>query len=411
MPILVACDELEPGMRLFEPIVSGERVMLQGGKSLTAGDIDVLKRRYPGLSVRVGDPILDDVIEFEDDARERDAASFAQQRISESMVQVQQRFSERASLQGVNFDAIHAAVAEILEYLRGHRNTVALLARSLDPANYLSTHAGNVFYLSMLLGSAVQTYVAAERQRQTLARGLRHDFASDLTPLGLGAIFIDLGMLPIQHVLTSDKPLSEADRQAVLKHPNVGADMLPENFSAVARMIVRTHHENFAGSGYPKGIVAEKLHVFSRIVRIADAYDAATSERVYRQAKSPGRVLWEMSNGPYRHAYDPELMAVFARLIQPFPIGAKLHLQDGRYAVVVRYNRHRPFLPTVVVAFDADSRPLPQADMEGPLCLEERPDLRVRSFRGEDLAYLYSEQPPETATREGFRTPIEAAFP
>ena len=254
----------------------------------------------------------------------------------------------------------------------------------------------------MLLGSTVLDYVAAERNRQTSARELSSNVVMDLTSLGLGAMVMDLAMLPLQPLFGTDKPLSAADQQAIREHPSVAADMLPQNFSSAAKMVVRTHHENFDGSGYPKRIPADKLHVFTRIVRIADAYDAATSERVYRAAKSPVRVLWEMLVGPYRRFYDPKLMKAFCGLIQPFPIGAKLRLEDGRYAAVAKYNRKHPFKPIVVIAFDTQNRLIPESELEPPANLGERSDLRIKSYRDEDLSYLYA--PPRRARPRSVRT-------
>ena len=412
MPLLIPCDELTPGMKLYESLIADGRILLQGGRALTSSDIRVLKRRYAGLSIRVGDPVLDEVIEFEDDARERAVATWTQQKVSQSMSQVQSRFARRASLGSADFDALASAVCELMKFLRANPTSAALISSGLDSGSYLGAHAGNVFYLSMLLGSTVLDYVASERNRQTLARGLKVRFAEDLTPLGLGAMTMDLGMLPLQHLFDANKPLSDADREMIREHPNVAAEMLAGNFSSLSKTIVRTHHENFDGSGYPAGTPREKVHVFTRIVRIADAYDAATSERVYRKARSPVRVLWEMSRGPYRRFYDPRLMRSFSKLIQPFPIGSKLRLADGRYAAVVRYNRRDPFKPVVVVAFDEHNRPLPKEDVKDPVDLAENPDLRIASSRGENLSFLYAKAPDQEAPiAQKFNNLLEAAFP
>lgn len=412
MPLLVPCDELRDGMRLFEPIISNGRVMLQGGKALSSRDIEALRRRYPGLCVRIGDPLLDDVIDFEDDSRERDAAAKAQQTISKSMSEVRERFSERASLGAADFAALHEAVNELMEYLKGNPVSAALITNCLDNDSYLATHTGNVFYLSMLLGSTVLDYVASERSRQTSARGLDPTLAQDLTPLGLGAMAMDLGMLPLQDLYRHNKPLTESQIEQIHKHPSLGADLLPGNFPSAARMIVRTHHENYDGTGYPKRMQGDKIHVLTRIVRIADAYDAAISDRVYKQAKSPARALWEMTKGPYRRYYDPHLTDAFAKLIQPFPIGSKLRLEDGRYAVVTKYNRKSPFQPTVAIAFDEQNQPIDGEELQETIDLASHPELRIKSFRGEDLAFIHETQPSEDATpRESFRSLFEAAYP
>jgi hypothetical protein len=265
----------------------------------------------------------------------------------------------------------------------------------------------------MLLGSAVLEYVIAERRRQIRAHDVNTRFAHDLTSLGLAALVMDLGMVPLQQLLRPDKYLTEDERAAIRAHPNVGYELLPETFSAVARAVVKTHHENFSGTGYPRQLTGDRLHVFARILRIADAYDAATTARVYRGAKQPARVIWEMSVGPYRECYDPTLIDAFSRLIQPFPIGAKLRLRDGRYAVVVRYNRAEPFDPIVVIAFDANNRRLPRGRLEGPLALSARRDLRLASFDGDDLSFVYDggRELPDAAGRGKFQTPLQASYP
>ncbi len=412
MPLLVSCEELQPGMKLCEALISNGRVMLQGGKRLTRADITVIQRRYPGLRFRVSDHILDGAVDFEDDSHEREVAAQTQRKVSSVVSDVGDRFAQRSSLGEAECAAFRSAVKELMAYLKANPVSAALITNCLDGDSYLSAHTGNVFYLSMLLGSTVVDYVVDERNRQTWAGSLQASFATDLTPLGLGTMVMDLGMIPLQHLFKEDNPLTDADRQALREHPVLGAQMLPDSFSSGAKMIVRTHHENLDGTGYPAGMAGDKIHVFTRIVRIADAYDAATSDRAYRGAKSSPRVLWEMTAGPYSRFYDPTLMKAFARLIQPFPIGSKLRLEDGRYAAVVKYNRSNPFLPTVVIAFDCRERPIPRRELEDPVDLSEPNDLRIKSFRGEDLSFIYAADPPEHAcVREKFVALLDAAYP
>ena len=413
MPLLLRCAELEPGMRLHEALMQGGRVLLASGKVLSHADVDALARKYPDVWARVGDPILDDVVEFEDDSREREVAATAQKTIAGAMSEVGHRFSSRASLSTLNVSAIRDSVVDVLQFLSENRVSAALLSRTLSSGSPLSEHAGNVFYLSMILGCAVRDFVEAQRQRSTACRWLDRKISMDLLPLGLGAMLADVGMLPLQHLYASREPLSPEDRQAIREHPDTGADMLPAELSAAARVVVRTHHENFDGCGYPKGLTGDVIHVFGRIVRIADAFDAATATHVYKEAKTPARALWEMTVGPYSRYYDPVLMKVFARLIQPFPIGAKLRLRDGRYAAVVRYNRTEPFKPTVIIAFDVNGKLLPDSDLEGPINLGDRGDLRIQSFGEESLSYLYSSPATDevTITPKDFSTLFEAVFP
>jgi len=400
-------------MRLAEAIISRGRRLLNGGKVLTHADVDILRRKHPEVRVRVGDPILDDIVEFEDDAHDRKVAAIARKKIAAAMSEVNRRFSPRASVSALNFNGIHKSVTDVMGFLRENPVSAAILSRTLDAGTYLADHAGNVFYLSMVLGCAVRDYVSAERQRRSANRWRSLSVTMDLAPLGLGAMLADVGMMPLQSLFASRVPLTAADRKAILEHPEKGAAMLPAEFSATARAIVRSHHENFDGSGYPVGVDGDSIHVFSRIVRIADAFEAATAPHVYQEAKSPVRALWEMSAGPYRRFYDPVLMRVFTGLIQPFPIGAKLQLEGGGFAVVVGYNHEDPFRPNVVIAFDEANHRLPNDQLDSPFCLAERPALRIRSCAGEDLSFLYEPAPNESAapSRENFTTLFEAVYP
>src|SRR5205807_1798440 len=109
--------------------------------------------------------------------------------------------------------------------------------------------------------------------------------------LGLGAMFMDVGMYPLRHVFEPGYTLTAADWETIHSHPARGADLLPDTLPAGVKQIVRSHHENFDGTGYPNRTPGPDLHLFTRIVRICDAFVAATSHRAYRGAKSAARAL------------------------------------------------------------------------------------------------------------------------
>ena len=409
MPLTMTCNDLEPGMKLAEPVLCKGRLMLPAGKALTAADIAAVTRRFPWMSFRVGDPILDEAIEFEDDSKDREVANVVQSKISHCMSEVHKRHSMRISVGGggIDFELANAAVKEVMKFLTENPVSSALLSKCFDASDYLAVHAGNVFYLSMLLGSATQGYVARERKRQTLAK-LQPKQLEDLTPLGVGAMFSDIGLAPLAPLFGEDRQLTDSERQIVRDHPAEGAKLMPDWFPPLTKMVVRTHHENYDGTGYPGMVGGEALNVFTRILRIADAFDSATSN-AFSQAKSPIRVLWELSVGPYRHLYDPVLMIVFRRIIQPFPIGAKLRLTDGRSAVVTRYNREAPFDPAVIVAFDKTGERI--TNLAAPAPLSEQ-SLTAKSFQGEDLGYLqYGPGDEPLSPPAKFRTLFEAFYP
>lgn len=422
MPLIVPCLDVTVGMRLAEAFTLRGRVMLPGGKTLTSEDVDILHRKYPDLLLKIGDPILDSLVEFEDDNKDRQVATTARARIVATVTECHQRLGTQAAHGGIDYNKAKSVVADVMDFLAQNPVSSALLDRNMDSTSPLAEHSGTVFYLSMVLGSAVRDYVMKERQRQTNASKLSGTIAMDLLPLGLGAMFMDIGMMSLSHIFAEGYQLTDEDRRAIRAHPTVGADLLPEHLPTGVKMIVRTHHENYDGSGYPNGMAGPTLHVFTRIARICDAFAAATGSRAYKGKKSPARVIWEMSVGPYHRFYDPVLMKVFSSLIQPFPIGGKVKLADGSGAVVVRYNRRDPYKPTLVLAFAPDGSRLGQGALRtlSPEELACDAPTRIVSYAGENLEYLH-ENPAPLPVREDdanersepipFDSLLQAAYP
>ena len=412
MPVLISTEELQPGMALAEALITDGRVMLRGGRRLSGADIGVLRRRYPEQRMRVVDPLLDEFVKFEDDSRERQCAAEIQRAAARASARIYEHAVAGVAIEAAEICRLAATVCEFVERLRVHRPIVVPLENEPDPPVHVRWGSGRVFYLSVLLALRCRDYVISERRRETRLRNLRPDFADDLGPLGLGALLLDVSLAQRMALLRTDRPLTDAERQELLQHPRASEKLLPREMSALARMVVRTHHENLCGTGYPRGTPGGKQHVFTRIVRIADAFDAATSRGRYRAARSPARVLWEMSYGPHRACYDTGPMQMFTRLIQPFTIGSRLRLHDGRTATVVQYNREDAFDPAVVIALDARNQPLPREQIEGPLHLRAHPHLRLAAYDDEDLGFLYADPPPAPAPAVAeFATAWEAAYP
>jgi HD-GYP domain-containing protein (c-di-GMP phosphodiesterase class II) len=79
-------------------------------------------------------------------------------------------------------------------------------------------------------------------------------------------------------------------------------------------MIVRQHHERYDGKGYPSGLKDEEIHIGARIMAVADAYDAMTSNRPYRQALVPEDVVEELMTGSGAQ-FDPQCVEAFIQYI------------------------------------------------------------------------------------------------
>lgn len=138
-----------------------------------------------------------------------------------------------------------------------------------------------------------------------------------LDDLQLFAMLHDIGKIGIDdRILNKPGKLSEEEWVIMKKHPEIGyriAISLPE-LSSVAEYIL-THHERWDGKGYPKGLMGEEIPLLSRILAVADAYDAMTEERVYRNKRSKEDALEEIMNNSGTQ-FDPAIVEIFAHCMR-----------------------------------------------------------------------------------------------
>jgi diguanylate cyclase (GGDEF)-like protein len=122
----------------------------------------------------------------------------------------------------------------------------------------------------------------------------------------------DLGKLAIpEEILRKPAPLTEAERLVLERHPQIGFRMLESlGVDPVAEWVLH-HHERWDGDGYPDGLPAERIPLGARIIFVADAFDAMTSDRVYRSRLSAHDALDELQRCAGSQ-FDPEVVAALA---------------------------------------------------------------------------------------------------
>jgi cyclic di-GMP phosphodiesterase len=179
---------------------------------------------------------------------------------------------------------------------QAYRQTVAALADALeakDPGTGL--HAQRVQHYALTLTEMVD--------RRLL----------DDPSLEYGFVLHDVGKIGIpDHVLNKPGPLTPEERRLIELHPTIGAEIL----SSVALLqgegvkVVRSHHERWDGAGYPDGLAGEEMPLGARIFALADALDAMTSDRPYRNALS-----WEQATDEILSQdgaqFDPQVVRAF----------------------------------------------------------------------------------------------------
>ena len=175
------------------------------------------------------------------------------------------------------------------------------LAKALEARDdNTSSHSLNVTRYSMILGQHL---------------GLDEE---ELRALSQGALMHDLGKIGIpDDILKKPGDLDEEEFEIIKKHPMMTSEILDSletsnQFAAIAR----SHHERWDGDGYPDGLNGENIPLLARIVSIADAWDAMTSNRVYRDAMSENIALDIFEREKDSGQWDPYLVDKFITLIR-----------------------------------------------------------------------------------------------
>lgn len=216
--------------------------------------------------------------------------------------------------------AVQAAADALLE----DESSVLALAIIKDHDEYTFTHSVNVCIFSLTIG-----------QRLGLHR-------SWLGRLGMAALFHDIGKVAIPAGVLNKVGVLEVDEwKTIRKHTLLGVRKLSKmpscNEHMLHSMIVAfQHHLNMDMSGYPNVPSETSLDLFSRIVRIADTFDAMTTERPYRsKVYSPhDAIRYLVSQAGAK--FDPVLVKAFAGAMGIFPVGTILRLNTGEVGIVVR---------------------------------------------------------------------------
>ncbi len=129
----------------------------------------------------------------------------------------------------------------------------------------------------------------------------------------------DLGKLAIpEEILRKPGPLTDPERLVLQRHPEIGHRMLESlGVDPVAEWVLH-HHERWDGTGYPERLRGEEIPLGARIIFVADAYDAMTSDRAYRGRLAPREAIEELERCSGTQ-FDPEIVAAFAREVDRTP--------------------------------------------------------------------------------------------
>lgn len=177
-----------------------------------------------------------------------------------------------------------------------------------------------------------------------------------LHALGTATLLQDIGKMSLsEELLNKFDRLTSAERETLKDHVTASVNMLEnaKGFPPEVVSIVGMHHERTDGSGYPQGLHGDDISLLATISGIVDCYQAGTSARPYRGAKTSFQILMELYD-ERDNAFPGGLVEQFIQCIGIFPIGSFVELNTREIGIVVQRNQVQQLKPKIMLLVDPE---------------------------------------------------------
>lgn len=253
---------------------------------------------------------------------------------------------------------VKGVVKSLVDNVLSSRYAMLQLTGLKNYDEYTFYHSANVAILSLALGSMITS-----------------DYRF-LSSLGVGALLHDIGKLSVDlEILNKPGALTPEEWANVREHPVRGAQMvsLLPGVDRAALVTILEHHMRYDTTGYPVRTPARSQHLASRIVAVADSYDAMTSRRSYSAARVQDQAMTLLAAGA-GSSLDPVLVRLFIRLMGVYPPRSVVRLSQGQVAVVLAPSPSDPLRPMVRIIATESGDFIEPIDLD----LTTAPDISVR---------------------------------
>ncbi len=332
MKQLAVCD-LKPGMKLAKD------VYLNDGRLLLLTGF-IIKPRYirkmelfeiPYVYVEEGEAVpLSDISE--------------EKVYAEAFTTIKSVLTSVREGKALDIVTVKDTVNDIVHKVMNNESVFMQLTGIRDIDNYTFLHSVDVCIYSVITGKNM---------------GLSKE---ELTELGVGAILHDVGKckIPLEILLKPGK-LTDDEFHIMKLHSIYGHEIITNTDGLNKRVanIAIQHHEKWDGTGYPLGLSNYQIDKLSRIVTVADIYDALTADRVYKKRDLPHEAA-EYILGNSSILIDPEIAKVFIKNIAVYPEGSIVLLNTGEIGSVIESNKNMSIRPKVMVIARNDGPPILQ---------------------------------------------------
>ena len=190
---------------------------------------------------------------------------------------------------------------------------------------------------------------------------------SNANTVGTAGCLVDVGKMntPIKVYGSQSASLLSA-KLALQKVPGRSLDLLERvsNIPDIVRIVVYQAHERMDGSGYPRGLTGNKIHVFARTLQVACEYNRLLKGNDRSPGMAPYQAMESLLQMAHQRQLDPEIVRRMLYLVSLFPIGSSVLLSDGSTASVIRGNGKEYTTTVVKREFDARGQAVKKDDEE-----------------------------------------------
>lgn len=325
----ISISECKPGMIVGKTIpFTGATILLEAGTELKQSYISRLLNL--GISeIYINDDISKDIV----------IADVVKEQTRLETIELIKNAMDNCCSDAILYsERIIEAVNKIIDDIFSSDDIIVNLIDIKSCDNYTYLHSVNVCILSIITGIKLE---------------LSYD---ELKELGIGALLHDIGKIMVPQVILKKKAaLSDNEYELIKQHSILGYNILKKTpkISEASAMVALCHHERYDGKGYIQGLSKEDIHIYSRIVAIADIFDALTSDRVYRKKVSTSQAI-DYLTVIAATAVDSNILEHFTQIVPPFQIGTGVILNNGERGIVTKLNKGLPTRPIIRIVFNSD---------------------------------------------------------
>lgn len=327
---LLAVEQIEDGMILAEDILSSEGSIYLGAGVILKPRHRKLLENLQVMFIYIQDPLAPIAVITSPKVVRR------KQAFKKTLESFKNVYSQVSLGKKIVVDELRDAVGPLVEDILDDNDILGSLRKIEIADEYTFKHSINVSLIASMIG-----------------KWLKFD-SHRLKELSIAALLHDLGKSRVPNIILN-KPakLSVEEFEVMKTHALLSYAILAESGVSSESILrgVQEHHEKMDGSGYPNGLKAHDIHIFARIIAIADVFDAMTSDRCYHSKLSPFIVADEMLRASTNHL-DIEIVSVFIKNIAHFFVGNEVELSSGAVGEIILLNPYAITRPLIKLPLD-----------------------------------------------------------